>query len=522
MYNILVEPLIRIDTSDKERIESSLIQVYVELMADRVEAFPALRPHQRHAWHTFLVQLGAMAMYRKGMTDPPKTAEEWGGLLCGLTPDWREDEPWQLVMDDITRPAFMQPPASSIDRFKDYNKTVATPDDLDILVVSKNHDLKSAIAIEPNVDDWIFALITVQTGSAQDGVGNYSVSRIRSAYSARPAFSIAPTSSQGTVRWGPHVRWDIVTLLERREEFSDNAMTIDNGIPLLWLNPWDGAKIESIPLSQLDHFFIEVCRRIRLRIEGGKLMAVRAGSKSQLVRKTDQGRTKDPWTPVDAEGLALNVGPSGLSYKRITAYLKLTNWPILLEAIDPNQQSDLKTALVARSLKRNTRKQGMTEGYAERVIPLSPDVTSGRGSLKDLGALAEERIRDIDKVQRILSHAIQTFANRGDSANTKPEHRERAREWLDRLDEIIDTRFFEALQTEFEETDAGQRKRIRHGWLLNDDGEYGVINYASDLLTDATDSLPCPTIYRYKARVNAQGLFEGRLRGNAGFPDLFL
>ena len=35
------------------------------------------------------------------------------------------------------------------------------------------------------------------------------------------------------------------------------------------------------------------------------------------------------------------------------------------------------------------------------------------------------------------------------------------------------------------------------------------------------DSLPCPSIYRFKARSRAEGLFEGRIRGNNGLPILF-
>ena len=61
------------------------------------------------------------------------------------------------------KPAFMQPPASSVDRLSDYKSTVITPDQLDMLVTSKNHDLKSAVALSGGPDDWLFALISLQT-----------------------------------------------------------------------------------------------------------------------------------------------------------------------------------------------------------------------------------------------------------------------------------------------------------------------------------------------------------------------
>ena len=69
MYNILTDQLIRTDTSGGSRVEASLPEVYAALMVNEVEAFPTLRPHQRHAWHAFLVQLGAMAMHEAGLSD---------------------------------------------------------------------------------------------------------------------------------------------------------------------------------------------------------------------------------------------------------------------------------------------------------------------------------------------------------------------------------------------------------------------------------------------------------------------
>ena len=64
MLNILNESLIRYQSSEGKMATNSLPEIYAALVADKVESFTALRPHQRHAWHAFLVQLGAMAMHR--------------------------------------------------------------------------------------------------------------------------------------------------------------------------------------------------------------------------------------------------------------------------------------------------------------------------------------------------------------------------------------------------------------------------------------------------------------------------
>ena len=160
MYNILTERLIRMDKSDGSRIEASLPEVYAALMADKVEAFPALRPHQRHAWHAFLVQLGAMAVREAGLPGPPAVSGHWRRIIRGLTPEWPCDEPWQLVVDDITEPAFMQLRATSSEWAKLSETNSITPDEIDTPDTAKNHALKSRSVSPTEHDAWIFALIT--------------------------------------------------------------------------------------------------------------------------------------------------------------------------------------------------------------------------------------------------------------------------------------------------------------------------------------------------------------------------
>ena len=473
MYNILTDPLFRFDRPKGARTEASLPEVYAALMADEVDAFPALRPHQRHAWHAFLVQLGAMAMHRAGLSEPPGNADDWRDLIRGLTPDYPGDEPWQLVVDDITRPAFMQPRASSPDKKTEYKFLVATSDELDMLVTSKNHDLKSAVAVQSSADDWIFALITLQTTSAQDGVGNYSVSRIRSAYSGRPAFSLAPVSNSSTVKCGAHVRRDIVAILEYRPKIFDEYASLEyresGGISLLWTEPWDGGKAEAFLPNRLDPFYLEICRRVRLCFKGNRLEGIRASSKAtRLEAKALEGRTGDPWTPVDADkGQALNVGPAGFTYKRIIDYLTSWEMPTLLVPTPSELRASTPMALVARSLKRNTRKQGMTEGYDERIIPLrqkTMQVFGKTGGVEELGDIARNRIEQIAVVHRILRHAVSVFAAGGKTESIVDEHRARANPWANKLNEIVDADFFEDLQDEVD-ADTADRESIHNEWL---------------------------------------------------------
>ena len=77
MYNFLTDPMMRIVKSDGSRGSASLPEVYASLVADLVEAFPALRPHQRHAWHAFLVQLGLWRCTEPALANRPTN------LKCG-------------------------------------------------------------------------------------------------------------------------------------------------------------------------------------------------------------------------------------------------------------------------------------------------------------------------------------------------------------------------------------------------------------------------------------------------------
>ena len=517
--SILEEPIMRISTSNGSLVWASLPAVYDALMRDEIDAFPALRPHQRHAWHAFLVQLGALAIHRAGLNGPPDSAEEWRRILRGLTAEFPDDEPWQLVVEDITRPAFMQPPARSDDRLMDYEPAVPTPDGLDMLVLSKNHDIKSAVAVQAEADDWILALVTLQTMEGYGGPGNFGISRMNGGLGSRAAFSLTPST-----RPGAHLRRDMFGLSERHASLVADYPMRDDGVALVWTLPWDGTKGEALLPNQLHPYYIEICRRIRLRVNaGGVLYGLKASSKAARIEaKNLKGITGDPWMPINRkESKALTLANGGFTYKRVTEYLTPPNWeqPALLQPTSSERGAPGPALLLARALVRG---QGKTEGYYERIIPIGYKAKRAlmrRESMDELGRIAQARIENIGAVQRILSHAIQVFAARGDSNKLSGEHRKLARPWLNRLDEFVDARFFDDLQAEFESDDSNERSRLRKEWLL--DEENGVVSRARRILREAEEGLPCPAIHRYRARANAENLFEARIQGPQGLAFLF-
>ncbi len=512
MLNILTEPLICITTASGKRM-AALPEMYALLMADAIEGFPALRPHQKHPQLAFWVQLAAMAMYRAGISEPPENAAEWARLLCGLTPDWPNGEPWQLVVEDITKPAFMQPPARSADRLADYKSLVTTPDELDMLVTAKNHDLKASIALHGDADDWIFALVSLQTMEGYGGARNYGISRMPSGYGNRPAFTFTPS-----IRPGRHVKRDVAALLEHRNGILADYPVSDNGIGLLWLEPWDGTKAETLLLDRMDPFYIEVCRRVRLRKSGGRIEAVRANSLDRRIADV-KGQTGDPWAPQGKSASRRETPPAFLNgsrkfgYERIVDGLFSPDWTEarLMRMTEYDRTSGGTVHLVARGVVRG---EGGTEGYHERIIPLRPktiQVFGRTGGPKELEDIARERIADIRNTQRILRRAVATFAAHGDSQpsahrNGKPSPNDIASPWVNRLDEIVDERFFDDLQTEFEETQDAERRKIRELWLAD-----FVIANANAILDASRQSIPCPDGQSLRAFAASQNVFNGRI-----------
>ena len=178
-----------------------------------------------------------IAVQRAGEAAPPRTAGEWGALLRGLTPEFSDDKPWQLIVDDPTQPAFMQCPAPNA--LGQYRGRVTTPDDLDILVTAKNHDVKQAVALGCGLDDWIVALIDLQTMAGFLGAGNYGVARMNGGFSARPCLGLAPADGG----LGAHLFHDLQRMLAGRASLLDSYPDYfdpEHGVTLLWLEPWDG------------------------------------------------------------------------------------------------------------------------------------------------------------------------------------------------------------------------------------------------------------------------------------------
>lgn len=488
-HNLLVEPLIRVEVAKREVAHCTLPGVLECLAQDRVAAFKGLQAHQRHAWYAFLVQLVAIALHRTREQLTDQGEERWRELLRGLT-DGR-DEPWCLIVPNLAQPAFFQPPVpeGTLDGFK---PPVAEPDELDILVTSRNHDVKTARMRAATADQWVYSLVCLQTTQGFSGRDNYGIARMNSGFGNRPGVGLAPS-----LRWGARFRRDVELLLASRGVLlaAGHGWAGTGGKALLWLDSWDGTT--SVGLPECDPFLIEICRRVRLTVHGHLLLARMASTKVRRVNAEHmKGDTGDPWTPVDRnKHSALTVGSAGFGYD-LTQQLLLGNTFKAGIAGEKNAGEAGSFVLLASALARG---QGGTEGLHERVLPVPPPISVRLGRPEErarLGLTAQRRVDSASTMRRKVLHPalcalLQSDAQRLDLRDSRTES------WLRGFDSEVDTQFFDRLWQDSDVDDAEGDRR----WCVV------LRNIGRAQLESAISSVPVPSARRYRAIAGAERRF---------------
>ena len=494
MYSLLDDPLFRVRLPDNTVQGASLPQILHRLTQDDILSFEALQPHQQQPWHSFLVQLAAMTTAREADGAPPANADEWRDALLSLADG--DDAAWDLVVADVSRPAFLQSPVpeGTLDD-AGYKADVPTPDQLDVLITSKSHDVKARRIRHAEPEHWIYALVTLQTMEGFLGRGNYGVVRMNGGFGNRPLVGLSPDLS-----WGEHFRRDVDVLLSERDALSERY-TLD-GPALLWTRPWDGAKDSAIPLDACDPYFLEVCRRIRFQDDDGDLVCWRANTKGQRVDAPDSlnGDTGDPWTPIEkSSGKALTLPGEGFTYDRLQDIVFEGEYapPPALQFRDSD---DGHMYVVARALVRG---QGKTEGLHHRIVPVPNDALANlrkKSEREQLAQRAQNRVERVQEVQRsVLYPAIGTLLGGGD---TDAIDFEDVAPWLDAFDRTVDARFFEALWASVDMSD----REAREHWasLLWEE--------AQTQFDDAEDHAPSSSTRYWRARSSARTIFHGAAR----------
>ncbi len=483
---------------------TSLPGVFAAMSGD--QAYPlssALRPHQRPAWHMFLVQLAALALWREPLQDPPTDEESWRTALRSLTSEFPDDSPWELVVDDWKRPAFLQPPVPEGLKWTE----VETADALDMLITARNHDLKSAIARECSFEDWVYALISLQTCEGYNGKGNHGIARMNGGSSSRPMLGLAP-AREGDLSINLSAWWirDVKRLIavRRRASPPDSLKP-----PLLWCLDWP--ENHQLAWTDLDPLCIEVCRRIRFSLADGDLTAQRSTSKrSRIDAKMLKGNTGDPWTPVQKkDGKSLTLGSGSFNYRRLYDLLFSGEWerPLLSRHGDDDIGP---MVLIAEAFSRGNSK---TEGFQARIVPvprnlalfLAPDTPAAR--------LAKAQIEEIQGVEQALRNGLALMAARGDAI--KKEHYAWAKPATAQLERSADRLFFPSLWHRVRAYSDGDlaRSQAKQAFVQE------LISVAERILLTALPAIPCPTVWRHRAAARAVRRFHNQVRRT--FPECF-
>ena len=482
---------------------ASLPGVFAAMSCGQMSLFSSLRPHQRPAWHMFLVQLAALALWREPLQDLPMEEDFWRAALRRLTSDYPDDAPWQLVVHDWSRPAFLQPPVPDGLPWAD----VETADALDMLITARNHDIKSAIARQAAVEDWVYALVSLQTCEGYNGRGNHGIARMNGGSSSRPMLGLAP-ANEGDLSIDLSAWWvrDVRLLIaaRRREDTPDVPKPA-----LLWCLNWP--ENDQLAWPDLDPFCVEVCRRVRLAWSNGRLAARRSTSnKPRIDAKMRKGNTGDPWAPVHRQnGKSLTLGSGSFDYKRLYDLLFSGDWkrPFLSGRGDEDTGP---MVLIAESFSRGNSK---TEGFKSRIVPIPKDHALLLAPDTPAAMLAKAQMEEIQNVDRALRNALALMAAGGGAAERK--HYGWAAPASARFDREADRLFFPSLWRRVRahsDSDAA-RFEARLAFLAD------LIHVAEAELHSALSAVPCPAVLRPRAAARARRRFRNQLWTT--FPEFF-
>lgn len=488
----------------------SLPGVFAALANRTARGFPALRAHQRPAWHMFLVQLAALALWHKQhaalqMSEFPTDPSFWAAALRSLTPEHADDGPWRLIGDGGSQPAFMQPPAPAGLKWS----TVHTPDELDLLITSRNHDLKQRVARDAAAEDWVYALVSLQTSEGYGGKGNQGIARMNGGSSSRPLLGLAPAEGKETAI-DPAAWWsrDVRHLLEERAAHNDGTRGTPGGPALLWSLEWPEG--EQLDLRLLDPWFIEVCRRIRL-YRNDIIFAKRSTSKATRIdAKQFRGVVGDPWAPVHkTEGKSLTLSGGDFDYQRLCALLFSGDWEVPLLA-KGGESGPERMLLVAEALARGNAK---TEGFRSRVLPI-PGRLARRFLSPTAASLSQTQMQEIEEFDKALRASLALLAARGDRELLNRDHYKFSRTARSCFSREADRLFFPSLWRRLSAADdppCAETERLNFLVELHQAAQAEFVK--------ALPTIPCTAIHRPRAEARANRRFRNALWRS--YPELF-
>lgn len=471
-YSLLNDGLfnVKLPTSG-EAASLSLPQVLARLSEGQDLTFTSLRPHQAPAWHAFLVQLAYLAVESDESFILPLAEDAWAIRLRRLTEEFTDDSPWFLMNSDWQRPAFMQAP-SPLGRESDFKRLDKSAQAIDVLVTSRNHDEKAEkLSLnDQSLDCLIYALVSVQGWTKQDGQGRYFSMRINGGYASRPQFRLAYERGSGQ-----EFLRDLRALDEGAGADLEAASKVGFGTAdhrphvLLWTVVWGDTQLT---IQDIHPYCLEVCRKVRLISAGGRLVLRGATSSGNRVAAEDfKGCVFDPWTPVERTEppKALNAQPHTLNYARLQELMfdaTKAKLPLLAKPSELERRRNLPATLIARALVGGN---GKTNGFLQKELQIPPGVLSRVDTAgKELAIRSSSFVRLAAHAEGdILRGALQRFVSGGGREKYKyAEYGQTIDPFIERFKQQIDDAFFGVLFATIEsEPDDLQAQRCWANWL---------------------------------------------------------
>jgi CRISPR system Cascade subunit CasA len=498
MYSLLADPLIGIRTA-KGHDRVSLPVLLARLSAGQVEGYTGLRAHQADPWHVFLVQLAASIQSRSPTAALPTDAGYWREGLLDLANE--QESAWHLLVEDVTRPAFMQHPRPTDDA-GEYRVKATTPDELDVLITAKNHDVKKARAGN-DIEAWLYALVSCQTLSPYGGKKTYGITRMNSGSASRPIVAWASSLN-------PSRRFieEVALLDQMRPKVLATYGYKPRAVVLTWLTCWDRREHQYL-LGDLEPWFVEAARPLRLASVKGRLMALSALTENRQIGPTEpfNGDVGDPWIPLNLKDKkkgqsALTISAPGFTPELVSKLLFRKDFQ--LTELQQPRTADGNAWLVASVLVGGNC---TTDGFYRLELPIPPKARYAlltKSSRDTLGHLAQALLDDAQKVEKALRKVFAVLTEGG----PKKTDRKRIAAWLDQARSDFTRRwealFFPTLWRGAEEA----HETVRTDW------KHVLVDTAQALLDEARERLPLPTNRTWRAITRAQNCFNHELRAH--------
>lgn len=511
MHDLLNDLLIGIRTpAGLSRV--SLAELLARLSGGQELDYTGLRPHQADPWHAFLVQIAASVMARRPeVSAPPIDEAFWRAGLLDLADG--QASAWQLLVEDVTKPAFMQHPLDSATELTAFKPKATTPDELDVLVTAKDHDLKAARMDGADPEPWLYALLTYQTTSGFLGAGNFGSVRMNGGFGSR-AFVSLVSSCKPAARFVE----ELVALHQQRGAFVGTGLGFQaRGVVLTWTRPWS-RQSSQWGIQELEPCFVEAVRPLRLMAADRSIQALGATSAARQIgpKALENGDVGDPWTPINVSDKkkgrsALTVSGSGWSPELLCRLLFEDG--IELTALQRPRPGMTGTSWFIGSVL--VRGKGTTEGFHRFEVPVPARARGWLMKAEDrdkLAHAARDLIGDAREVERTLHGALIVLSEGG--SESVDFRNDTLQAWsaaaIDALSLGWSERLFPTLWQVTEEESATVRDRWRQA----------LVARVREALHDAHRRLPLPSSRRYRAQVRARGYLETSLRKKGLIPQV--